>query len=142
MNGLKYIDTAASQGTQTDEVGARGYSVRTGSRVAAYWPWVAFQDWSGFINVAKSLAQVPYNNTQIIAAVGMQGTHLSVVPLSTDYNKVIDSSYGIFYQSVTGLLTPLVPGAITGGSGDVTNSWPPGLFPLIFKRRSGSPAVI
>ncbi|KAK3324895.1 hypothetical protein B0H66DRAFT_511144 [Apodospora peruviana] len=124
VNGLKYITTAAAQGTQPEEMNARAYSVRTGSRVAAYWPWVVFQDWSGFINVAKSLAKKPYSNTQLIEHSGVQGTRLSIVPLSTDYERIIDSSYGIFYQSPDGLLTPLVPGSETGGSENVTQSWP------------------
>jgi hypothetical protein len=103
--------------------------VRTGSAVALYWPWFVFQDWSGFINVVNGESEPSYQNHQIATAVGYQGTRLAVVPISTNYSNIIDSSYGIFYQTAGGHLTPLIPGTATGGSGNYTQSWPDSAFP-------------
>jgi hypothetical protein len=97
--------------------------VRTGSNFAAYWLWFIFQDWSGDINVAKSLTESAYSETQphILA---QQGTKFSVVPLSTNFTRINDSSYGIFYQNSNGKLAVVIPGNYTGGSGTITQSWP------------------
>lgn len=112
-------------GVEPNEINNRQYSVRTGSKVAGYWPWVAFQDWSGFINVANALdPEVPYRNTQLLGEVGMQGTRLSVVPVSTGYEKVKNGSFGFFYQNSNGLLTPALPARDIDRAGEVTKSWP------------------
>ncbi|KAM7217454.1 hypothetical protein V8F06_007203 [Rhypophila decipiens] len=139
VNGVKFDVAAAALGTKPSEINDRGFSVRTGSRVASYWPWVAFQDWSGFINVGNALDDVPYSNTQLLSQVGMQGTRLTVVPVSTDYEKVKNGSFGVFYQNAAGLLTPLLPAPDIEGAGEVTASWPEtGKFPKITLPKQGS----
>lgn len=130
VNGFEYDFTKATDDPPSLEINDRGFNAQTGSRVATFWPWVAFQDRSGFIQIANALAKVPYTNTQLLNNTGTARTHLSVVPVSTDHEKIIDSSYGIFYQSQDDLLTPALPGTNgeTGGSGAVTKSWPPSKF--------------
>ncbi|KAH8896534.1 hypothetical protein GQ53DRAFT_818815 [Thozetella sp. PMI_491] len=112
VNGLKYINTASSDGIQPQDISDRGYSVRANSDVAAYWPWFIFQDWSGDINIAKSIADPPYGSTQIHILAAQQ-TKFSIVPLSTNYSRVNDSSYGIFYQNPDGKLGAILPGEDT-----------------------------
>jgi len=126
LRGLKYIDGLANRGIQTDPgISKHNYTVRTGSRVAAYHPWIVFQDISGFINVADAHSEdESFLATNLKPIHGMSGTHLAVVPLSSNYDKIIDSSYGIFYQDLDGYLTPLIPGSKTGGSSQVESSWP------------------
>ncbi|KAH8898027.1 hypothetical protein GQ53DRAFT_803106 [Thozetella sp. PMI_491] len=123
INGVKYIDTSAAAGTTQEEINQRSYSVKSGSNVAAYWPWVVFQDWSGFINVANSMADPPYSN-KALKSVAIEGTKLAVVPLSTKYTKITNSSYGVFYQMANGQLAATVPGPTVWGDEDPTASWP------------------
>lgn len=131
MNGFEYDFLKATEDPPPLAINDRAYIVRTGSRVATYWPWVAFQDRSGFVQISNSLADKAYDKTQLLEHSATPGTHLSVVPVSTDHEKIIDSSYGIFYQDAQeGLLVPVLPGTDgkTNGSGAVTPSWPPSKY--------------
>ncbi|KAM7209134.1 hypothetical protein V8F20_000472 [Naviculisporaceae sp. PSN 640] len=140
LNGVQYVVRAAAMGVESNEINNRQYAVRTGSKVAAYWPWVAFQDWSGFINIANALdPEEPYRNAQLPGEVGQQGTRLTVIPVSTDFEKVKNGSFGIFYQNSKGLLTPVLPARYIEGAGEATKSWPEiGKFPQITLPRQGS----
>lgn len=126
MNGLEYDFMKATEDPPPLPINDRAFNVRTGGRVATYWPWVAFQDRSGFIQISNSLANPAYSNTQLLDHTGTTGTRLVVVPVSTDHQKIIDTSFGIFYQeALEGRLTPVLPGNLTGGKGPITASWAP-----------------
>ncbi|KAH8881879.1 hypothetical protein GQ53DRAFT_847947 [Thozetella sp. PMI_491] len=120
LNGLDYSNLASSGGIQPQAIGAYGYSVRTGSNVAAYWPWFIFQDYSGDMNLVQSLSDPPYDATRVRVQ-ALHGSKFSIVPLSTNFAKINVSSFAIVYQLPGGNLAAIVP---YNDTVPATPSWP------------------
>lgn len=103
----------------------------TSGNVAAYWPYVVFQDSGGELTAAKNTpadidALFPASDWEIrkLGVKGAEGTKLAVIPLSTNYSKIADQGgYGVIYQRNDGRLFAVIPD-LDSMTSNYTSSWP------------------
>lgn len=116
---------------QDDSIGDVNLTTGAKSSIAAYWPYVVFQDGDGELN---EVMNVPFANaalhpaaewaTRKLGVRGADGTRLAVVPLSANYSRIVSKGgYGIFYQRNDGRLFAHIPDLGSLPS-NYTSSWP------------------
>jgi len=98
------INDQSSPRIVEDSINSKLYVTGSESNLAAYWPWVIFQDSKGgLVHVRNNppSAMTPasewaWANINITALVG---TKLAMVPVSTNYTRIASrGGYGVFYQ--------------------------------------------
>jgi hypothetical protein len=118
INGLNYNRNSPEYGFWKNQIGEAGISTRQGSHLAVYWPWLLFQDYSGYVIPVSFLRQgnlrhppeKPLGGNWKNAFLGltkkkaMDKSHLAIVPLSTRYRLVEHSMWTMVFQNETGHL--------------------------------------
>ncbi|KAL2881493.1 hypothetical protein SGCOL_003059 [Colletotrichum sp. CLE4] len=138
------INDALSPNSEEDSIKSMVLSSRVNGSVAAYWPWVLYQESTGGIvevrnRLRSEFAPAAEWDKKRLNATADSDSRLALVPLSANFSKIaVQGGYGIFYQT-SGSLVALIPDL---GSdllaADYADSWPTG-FPTVTNMPGGAP---
>ncbi|KAH8901737.1 hypothetical protein GQ53DRAFT_740473 [Thozetella sp. PMI_491] len=123
----------------TDSINSKAYTVPETNRIAAYWPYILFQDSSGELKeVMNALNAADFHAPESdwtlngLGIFAMVGTGLAIVPLDVNFTNIVsDGGYGVVYQGTGGQLSISVPGKTsnTNGSWSTASAFPTISFP-------------
>ncbi|KXH32347.1 hypothetical protein CSIM01_05769 [Colletotrichum simmondsii] len=138
------INDALSPNYEEDSIKNMVLNSRVNSSVAAYWPWVIYQESSGGIVEVRNRLRAEFSpaaewDKKRLNISADSDSRLALVPLSANFSKIaVQGGYGIFYQ-VNGALVALIPDL---GSDELTtdyaDSWPTD-FPAVTNMPGGAP---
>lgn len=138
------INDALSPNYEEDSIKNMVLNSRVNSSVAAYWPWVMYQESSGGIVEVRNRLRTEFSpaaewDKKRLNVSADSDSRLALVPLSTNFSKIaVQGGYGIFYQ-VNGALVALIPDLGSDElATDYADSWPTG-FPAVTNMPGGAP---
>ncbi|KAJ0311021.1 hypothetical protein COL516b_001723 [Colletotrichum fioriniae] len=124
------INDALSPNYEEDSIKNMVLNSRVNSSVAAYWPWVMYQESSGGIVEVRNRLRTEFSpaaewDKKRLNVSADSDSRLALVPLSTNFSKIaVQGGYGIFYQ-VNGALVALIPDLGSDElATDYADSWP------------------
>ncbi|KAK1498087.1 hypothetical protein CCUS01_12956 [Colletotrichum cuscutae] len=137
------INDALSSNYEEDSIKNMVLNSRVNSSVAAYWPWVKYQESSGGIVEVRNRLRTEFSpaaewDKKRLNISADSDSRLALVPLSTNFSKIAVRGYGIFYQ-VNGALVVLIPDLGSDElATDYADSWPTD-FPAVTNMPGGAP---
>ncbi|KAK0376888.1 hypothetical protein CLIM01_05734 [Colletotrichum limetticola] len=138
------INDALSSNYEEDSIKNMVLNSRVNSSVAAYWPWVIYQESSGGIVEVRNRLRTEFSpaaewDKKRLNISADSDSRLALVPLSTNFSKIaVQGGYGIFYQ-VNGALVALIPDLGSDElATDYADSWPTD-FPAVTNMPGGAP---
>ncbi|KAK1705148.1 hypothetical protein BDP67DRAFT_416946, partial [Colletotrichum lupini] len=138
------INDALSSNYEEDSIKNMVLNSRVNSSVAAYWPWVEYQESSGEIVEVRNRLRTEFSpaaewDKKRLNISADSDSRLALVPLSTNFSKIaVQGGYGIFYQ-VNAALVALIPDLGSDElATDYADSWPTD-FPAVTNMPGGAP---